>query len=248
MHEPVVFFFAHQDDEYGVFGRLGELISEGIDVWCIYLTDGASRTRSELRNSESLRVLESFGVTSDRVVFAGQALGVGDGKLISFLNTVEEWTTSFLNEIGPFKEIYVPAWEGGHPDHDLTNAILRRVIRVMGLSTKCFQFPLYHSAGNKNLLFHAMECLPSNGPVIQKRILLKKRLRYFLLIRHYRSQWRTWIGLFIPVFFSIVIKGDQQLQEVAIDSPLTKPHPGRLFYEIRGWAQFGEVQHAVAEL
>ena len=58
-------------------------------------------------------------------------------------------------------EVYLPAWEGGHQDHDAGH-LLGLSLAAPGLRLR--QFPLYQGAGLPGPFFRVMAPLPGNGP------------------------------------------------------------------------------------
>ena len=69
------------------------------------------------------------------------------------------------------------------------------------------------------------------------------RIRFLLLCLRYRSQRKTWVGLFPFVLLNYAMIGRQQLQPLPVQRPDRRPHPGALYYERRNfltWEVFHE--------
>ena len=114
-----LFLFAHQDDEFGIFQKIVDELHAGSHVCCAYLTQGGhSNSLAERRNLESLSVLSKLGVSNKDIFFAGDTLRIRDGKLLENLDLASSWIQSWWSNYPQIRSLYVPAWEGGHPDHD----------------------------------------------------------------------------------------------------------------------------------
>lgn len=246
-----LFLFAHQDDEFGTFAQLAREIDAGSEVFCLFATDGAATADSATRNAESLGVLHTLGVPAQRVLFAGGELGIGDGRLNRHVQQLARWLSRFIDSLPHVERIYVPAWEGGHPDHDLLHAIVMHVVatRPVGLAAlNVRQYSLYNARGCIGPLFRVLTPIPENGAPERVRIPVAERLRYLGFCLHYRSQWRSWIGLLPMVALNYLLVGAQQLQPVDPARIGQRPHAGTLYYERRGFLSWTAMQSALAQL
>lgn len=239
-----LFLFAHQDDEFGVFPCLEKNHFEGERI-CVYLTDGAKgRTSSKVRNRESIRVLETFGIGPDNIWFMGEELGVGDGNLCDHLDKI--WVAlrdRLRKNLCDVRALYAPAWEGGHPDHDGVNVLARRLVQSNSVASKAWQYSLYHGKGCLGLFYHVMSPLQEDGPCHQKDVPRKDGCRYVWLCVKYRSQWATWVGLWPFVAVRYLMLGKVCLQPLSVRRG--RPHEGILYYEKRGFARYEEVSRRV---
>jgi LmbE family N-acetylglucosaminyl deacetylase len=242
-----VFLFAHQDDEFGVFRQLELLVAQGLPVRCLYLTDGSARASSPARRAaESTAVLGAIGIPPERISFLGTSEGLVDGHLHEGLRRAGE---ALLRTLGrhPIAALYVPAWEGGHHDHDSAHAIglwVGRALRVTGT----FQYPLYNGAATRGPWFSVLRPLPANGPVVNATFTLSAAIRYVRWCLTYRSQWRTWIGL-LPIYaWRLLRERAMPLQPCRTERLDERPHPGPLYYERRFGIPFLTVASAAAEL
>lgn len=233
--EPVaLFFFAHQDDEFGVYQGLSEELARGRRVLCCYLTDGGfSGISVTRRNAESIAVLTALGVARDDIFFIGEELSIPDGKLIDHLPVAGQWIQEWLGEFSSIESIYVPAWEGGHHDHDALHALVAFAAYRRDLIPKLKQFPLYNAFNRPHPLFRVNSPLKENGPVSFSPIGWKARCRYLRFCASYPSQAKTWLGLFPFVLWHYVFDGRQAVQAVDIARLRERPHAGPLYYERR---------------
>jgi LmbE family N-acetylglucosaminyl deacetylase len=239
-----VFVFAHQDDEFGVLAHIEAFVALGTPVWCVYLTDGTARgTCSAVRDAESIRVLVRMGVHRDRIVFAGSRLGIPDGALHRHMAKALEALLEVVRPLQP-AALYVPAWEGGHHDHDCTHAVGLLVGRWCAV-TDVFQYSLYNGATTRGAWFSVMRPLPANGAVTQTRFSFAAAFRYIGACRAYRSQWRTWLGLF-PFFAArLLTRRSMMLQGCSAERARVRPHTGPLYYERRFRVPYDTVAQSV---
>ena len=174
----VLFLFAHQDDEFGVYGFIAREVARGAQVQCAYLTDGGWGNQDiGVRNAESLAVLADLGIAPEAVAFVGQAASIGDGTLHRRLDDAWRSLDALLMN-NRFDRIYMPAWEGGHQDHDAAHLIGLRISCSHGLLSGARQYSLYNGFGLVGPLFHVLWPLATNGPVENLRLRMTDRLRY----------------------------------------------------------------------
>ena len=237
-----LFLFAHQDDEYGVYAKIHEHCRCGDAVYCAYLTDGGSQTLR--RSQESRAVLGSLGVAPSRVLFPGREHSWRDGRLHDSYAECCHWLANMLAKLAPVGDVYVPAWEGGHQDHDTVHAAAATAVHHEGTHSRLWQFPLYNGHRTRWPLFRTMVPLSGNGPILRTPIQPALRLRYTSLCLSYTSQRNTWLGLFLPVALQYIVAGTQQLQAVP-HLRLDRPHRGKLLYEQRGFCTWGALKSAL---
>jgi len=243
-----LFLFAHQDDEFGVFAQIEREVQAGRRVACLYVTDGAANSNPERRNAESLAVLQNLGVSFADVIFLGQQLDIGDGKLYLRVRILKDWIDIFFDAQFGLETCFVPAWEGGHPDHDLLHAIAVESLAARDCNIKVWQYSLYHGQNCAGPLFRALSPLPENGPVNQFSITWRDRFRYVRLCLSYPSQWRSWIGLFPFVGSHYLFSGVQQLQHVSMVRLQQPPHDRPLYYERRAFLDWPTLHAAYKQI
>lgn len=236
-----LFLFAHQDDEFGVFARIEQELRAGRQVCCVYATDGAATAVSARRDAESQAVLQKLGVPKQDILFVGRQLGISDGKLHLYIEIFVNWLSDFIETQKTLDIYFVPAWEGGHPDHDLLHAVAVELLAERDSLAKVWQYPLYNSRNSFLPFFHVQSPMPENGCVTRQVIFWSDRLRYIRLCLAYPSQWRTWIGLFPFVFIHYLFNGTQQLQRVNRMRLSQRPHLSTLYYEYRNFLDWPTV-------
>lgn len=242
-----VFLLPHQDDEFGVFGVIENCVARSARPVCVFLTGGqAGAASGPRRDAESRSVLSRLGVRADDIRFLGSDMRIPDGELHRHLGQVYPAVLAVLADLRPAK-IYVPAWEGGHHDHDVTHALGVLACDALGLAPPS-QFPLYNGVGLPGPLFWVLHTLPANGAVRHVRFGLRRACRYVLLCLSYRSQWRTWIGLLPFVTLVTLFRRGHVLQPTEMHRLEERPHSGALFYERRFGVEYVAVAAAVADL
>jgi LmbE family N-acetylglucosaminyl deacetylase len=244
-----LFLFAHQDDEFGVFAQIEWELRVGRRVLCVYVTDGAANANSDLRDAESRAVLQKLGVPMGDIIFIGPRLDIGDGQLHRHVGTFANWLNGYVNLLAPTLNVcFVPAWEGGHPDHDLLHAIAVEVLLTRENPPTVWQYPLYNGQGCFGPFFRSLSPLLNNGSIQRQPIAWRDRLRYIRLCLYYPSQWRSWLGLFPFVAGHYLINGAQYLQGVSRQRLEQPPHLRPLYYERRGFLDWSSLHAAFEQL
>jgi LmbE family N-acetylglucosaminyl deacetylase len=236
-----LFLFCHQDDEFGVYQQILLERSRGRRILCAYLTSGTVAGGDPARrDAESLAVLNGLGVAREDVQFVGSLLAIADGRLLDHLPLAAEWLRARLSSLEGEVAIYVPAWEGGHPDHDALHFLCIEACAELGMLPQVRQFPLYNAMHCPWKLFRVASPLAQNGPVESSPIPWVNRIRFLRCSLGYPSQWRSWLGLFPFYALHLLICGTQELQQVSRERVHQPPHGGPLYYERRrfsSWAQ-----------
>lgn len=242
----VLFLFAHQDDEFGVFGEIQRLVCRGERVSIAYLTSGdLSGKPSPIRDEESIAVLGKLGVSRQNIHFLGRETEIPDGKLFAYLDTAFQAVLNLAERIGRPQRLYFLAWEGGHQDHDAVHLVGLATGRQLRIIDKCFQFPLYTGAGLPSVFYKLFSPIPENGRPGVFTIPWRKRIEYIRYCFSYPSQKKTWLGLFPFFLFHYIFWGTQILQPVSLPRIRQSPHAGKLLYERRGFCRYQDfIQHA----
>jgi len=241
--KPVaLFLLAHQDDEFGVFQEIIYVQQKGYRTICAYMTDGGfSGVGLTRRNRESLSVLKQLGVQEQDIFFAGNELSIPDTRLHEHLEPAAEWIRQLIAGFPSRLLIYVPAWEGGHHDHDALHAITVSIAQECTMLGCVWQFPLYNAYRCAGPLFRVSAPLPRNGAIEERGIPWHYRPRFLRFCLSYPSQAKSWMGLFPFVFFHYIIRGKQTLQPVSYERIHQRPHDGPLYYEKRNFFTWEEM-------
>jgi LmbE family N-acetylglucosaminyl deacetylase len=230
-----LFVFAHQDDEIAGATRMLRARRNGDHVLCAYLTDGAFRVPASIRNEESRRALSRLGITD--ILFAT----FPDGNLPEHVNEALAFLESQVAEID---EVYTLAWEGGHQDHDAAHLVALAFAQRRGVP--CHEMPLYNGYRSPHSFFRVMH--PFGDGWTSRRVSLADGLRVVGLLPLYRSQRKTWLGLFPETFLKLVIARREFVRDADPRRLLSKPHDGLLFYERRFGYPYERFARATSEL
>lgn len=238
-----LFLFAHQDDEFGVFQKILDEQRLGHRIVCAYFTDGVLQGQSSSRrNKESLAVLSQLGVKCDDIYFTGNLLSIPDASLSEHTEKAITWLADLLGDFDSVTSIYLPAWEGGHHDHDALHAIGVMVAISTGHLNIVKQFPLYNAHQCVAPFFRVLHPLNANGELEVIKIPWSNRIQFLRYCLSYPSQFRTWIGLFPFVVLHYFFWGTQALQSVSLERVRLRPHAGVLYYENRSLYTWEKMQ------
>jgi len=154
MAPVTLFLLAHHDDEVFCAGHLRRALAGGESVRLLWATAGGLAP-ARRRIAEGARVLQLLGLPAG----AGRDLQLRDQHAVEHVTVIAREAGRLLNQRADEESardatvhapggdneattVYVPAYEGGHPDHDAVNlaatlaAVARPGLRVM-------EFPLY---------------------------------------------------------------------------------------------------------
>jgi LmbE family N-acetylglucosaminyl deacetylase len=193
--EPaLIALLPHPDDEFAILPLLARAHAEGRATHLVWLTDGAfGGVDPEVRRQESLRALRSVGVQPHTLVFVGIDGGIPDGRLHLSMAEAHTATIAALDAVDGPAELLLPAWEGGHQDHDAAHALGRAVARSRGFHA--LQYPLYQGEGLRGPVFRALAPLRASTVVRALPVGWTDIGRLVRACLHYRSQWRSFVGL-----------------------------------------------------
>jgi hypothetical protein len=200
-----------------------------------WLTRGG--LHGDRREAESRRAMELIGVDPHKQFF----FRLPDGHAIDFMDDIVVRLVRLLEELQP-ASVFVPAFEGGHPDHEASQlaaaAALGRLGQRQGETGEgrlsqptLYEFPLYHRDGAK--ILKVGEFIPGTTAIEQTPMKLKDRLLKHKLASTFSSQ-RTIIWPLTGLKggpMMVHVKGEPY-RRVPRDRDYTvRPHPGRLAYE-----------------
>jgi hypothetical protein len=240
----IFFLYPHQDDETGTFKLIENYIKKKIEVHCIFVTTGlVSNPKYNHRNTESFNVLRKLKVKKKNIIFAGSILDIKVNQLYSNLEKFNNYLKNRINKKCDL--LYIPAWEGGNPDHDALHAIIVTMGKKFNFLDRIYQYPLYNNKGCKLNFFKVLSPISENGKIIKIKINLRERIRYIFLFLQYPSQFLSWIGLFPFFFIKTLFYGEQQIQPVSFNRIYQKPHHGKLYYEVRRWTKWKQMKYKI---
>ena len=236
-----IFILPHCDDEFYFVPFIRQEISEGANIIIIFTTYGSSYgVEHEVRLSESINALTGLGVCSSSIIHLGFDLNIFDGKSHLFLNELLEGSKRIVAQY-TIRKFYCFSWEGGHTDHDASHLITVALEKIVGSEGGVIEVSGYNSYKTKGPFFRVMTLIPSkNNQVQYMQIPLFNSLSHICIIFNYKSQWKTFLGLFAQNFFQLVILRKIPFRKVGTRSYSNPPHDGGLFYERRFGITFKE--------
>lgn len=239
MKKNIVYLFAHQDDEFGVFIDIYKNIKNN-NIHIFYLTNGDTKIINKLelskRDHESIKVLTKLGVKKKNIIFLGKSLGITCNRLYLNLDKVYNELLKNLKKIGKISSLTTHSWEGGHEDHDACNLIGRKAAFKNNILTKSFQFYLYNSYKTKLIFFRVFNPLTNKGKKIKSK--LSERFFFISLLFTYKTQYKIWFGLYPFIIFHYLFNGHNFLSKLQKTFKIIKPHKGKLLYEKRKFCKF----------
>lgn len=153
----------HQDDEViGAGGKIIRTIKKGGRVFVVYVTNSVPKKHVKMmplpyfgeflvslnRRIEAKIAMSLAGVPLNNLFFFTYNSRILEGyrnypnsELTELIIELEGKLRNLIEKLRP-QEIYVPAYEGGHCDHDLINFIVSRISKELKLK-KVYEMPFY---------------------------------------------------------------------------------------------------------
>jgi LmbE family N-acetylglucosaminyl deacetylase len=235
-----VFLLAHHDDEVFCAAHLRRRLAGGGDVALVWVTAGGLAP-ARWRLAEGRRVRAFLGLQE------GEALDLAlpDRHAIDHLPRIEREVERLLTRLPSQTELFVPAWEGGHPDHDALNAVAARLAaRHPGL--RVFEFPLYARRG----FSMAVQDLPSApAPATETRLSAQlDAADHTFRWRLARANASQLLVSLLPLLAIVRLSGRHEVETVRSlpeRDYRRPPGPRPLLYELYTGTSFGRVAGAV---
>ena len=210
-----LWLLAHQDDE--VLGL--HLYSNSVSNVVVYLSDGVRDGASFDSLTRVAEAKESWNEIDKNaeLIFFGTDHSLRDGGLQNQINRGHLRSLISICQDRNIDEIVTLQLEGGHQDHDITSLIAEEICKRLSLNFVAY--PAYRALHRKFPIYTVM----SSASILTKRstpsVLLRVRfaVKSIRLMKRYRSQITTWIGLGPFVVFQYLLGGLTH-----IDLPSTK--------------------------
>ncbi len=145
--DNIAIFAAHQDDGVIMAGGYAiQTIKNSGSVNIVYIFDGETgngRERNTTRMNESFRAWELIGIGRGNIHF----LDYDDYYGLSDIAEIEECIDTVIDVLkkNNFDKIFIPLYEGGHYQHDITNYIVSRAYIRSGRNGKLYECPEYNA-------------------------------------------------------------------------------------------------------
>jgi len=243
-----VALFAHPDDEFAVLPLLAALTARGQRIMLCWLTDGGfNGVPPDVRRAESIRVLAEWKVDSGGCRFIGAEIRIPDGQLhLNISRALEALHRCLADCSGPIKCL-IPAWEGGHQDHDVVH-VLGRYIRRSRANVTLIQYPLYNGEGLVGPFFKVLNSLSEMSIAFSIKFSVFESVALLRACARYRSQWRTFLGLTPLIAWRLlVVRKVINFCHVRQLDPCVRPHAGPLLYERRANLSWAEIRESVKD-
>jgi len=237
LRKPYALLLAHGDDEIGAI----PIVLKNPPTLVLYLTNGSGIGENDLSKKRELEIERGWGILNSysKVTNFGADFEIPDGMLhssltVDHLRILEELVTN-----SGVKYILTTHAEGGHQDHD-TSFMVSQYLSLK-LNIGLFSFPLYCQSPFSKKLFSVMNThgLGIADEIKGSQIRFRSLVTAIRLISNYRSQWKTWIGLGLPLLFAMIRK--YQLLKPTHVSLGNYAAADTLFYESRGRADRASV-------
>lgn len=225
-------FVAHPDDETGGCSALLQRVREPIVVFAtsgapddefFWRPYGSREEYGRVRKNEARRALNGIGISAVHFL---EDCGLPQARFVDqYLHKSlpqASMTVLGLVEMHRPDAILVPAYEGGHPDHDSCSFIGWVVGRLTSLPV--WEMPLYHRSTSGDLVCQRFRA--KNHSEIIIRLTESELSNRRALISHYASQ--TDLGQFI------VSTAETYRRQPAYNYSKA-PHDGVMNYEAWGW-------------
>jgi LmbE family N-acetylglucosaminyl deacetylase len=227
--QRVLLLIPHPDDELvGTATAIARQRLDGGEVFGLYLTSGVPSNsgswwggRSRYERNAARRWTEASEAASELGLTIIDRQSIPSRELKSHLSTSIRWIRNHATHLRPDR-IWVPDYEGGHQDHDVTNFIGARLTGRY----EVWEFAEYNYSGGKT---RSQAFVHPNG--LESILLLDddERARKRELLSRYASERKNlgYIEFEREVF--------RPLAEYDYGQ---RPHEGRCFYERFHWVPF----------
>ena len=215
--KEVIILLAHYDDELFVFPWIKVFLRANLKVSVFWLTnsEGFSKDPNKKlalkRKHESMKFIEKLFDGQVKMQHIGIENNFKDGYLHDNMETALQAIEILLGDEPTL--LVSPYIENGHFDHDSVHILATRLNQVrMNIITN-LSFPIY----SPGLVFPFRVLKFDNKKVLGVKI--EHRLTFpeiFTIARApviYKSQVRTWLGLYMSMLFRIVVSRKYQLIE-----------------------------------
>jgi LmbE family N-acetylglucosaminyl deacetylase len=238
----VVYILAHFDDEYCALPLIREAQRQGLSQRFLYLADYRNPGLGARRLAETRAFLARQGLRPESVRPIGLGSGSFDGSVRKAVADLFPLLLAEAAEAAPVERLVVPAWEGGHMDHDACAFLGVRLAQRIEAPVR--QFSLYNGPGLSGPLLRGAAPLAENGPVQRIRLSLSEWLRWAAGVRAYPSQLYAWSGIWPAMMWGLARRGFGW-QALECERVEERPHEGPLFYERMFKVTYAEVRAAL---
>jgi len=241
-----LFLLAHPDDDIMVRPLISRAQASG-GALVAYITRAAGEQATR-REKEAREALSRVGVNEQAITFLGNEIGVVDGDACSCLPELYEALTKSFGLSNPLKSIVTHAWEGGHPDHDAAHALALRFARERDLAAASVSVAYYRASASGFPPFVVQYPTPGAAGFRRLPISMGEAWAMTLAVRHYPSQWRSFVGLSPWLAVRAAFDRSLWVQPLTASVAPARPHHAPLLSETRFATPFEFVSLAASSL
>jgi LmbE family N-acetylglucosaminyl deacetylase len=224
----VVYVLAHFDDEYLALPLIRRGVAEGREQRFVHVVDYRNARMGARRHRETVAFLAAQGIPAEMQVHLGADTGWWDGELHRHAGAAYEALKAAVP--GAVDRVVVPAWEGGHPDHDVCAALGVKLAAERG-ATAVDQICLYQGKALPWIFYRAAWPLAENGPVHEMRLSAGEWASWLAAVAAFPSQVKAWSGLLPAMAMTFARQGSFRYQSLDPWRIGERPHQGGLLYE-----------------
>jgi LmbE family N-acetylglucosaminyl deacetylase len=224
----VLLLAAHPHDEFGIAATLHAHTTAGDEVFASWYAPDDRPEIRERRQAETRRAMGLVGVPEENLEFADLEPAALTEQLPELVQAVRDT----IERVDP-DLVYVPAFEGGHPDHDAVDFAAWEAATSVGIET--LEFPLYRASERRRFFARVPMFARLSGAPDPQRRTRRLQLREVDFKRKLWSVYRSQRPLFDVL---LRVSGDEERYfstEPTRPLPLrdyTKPpHERPLLYE-----------------
>lgn len=225
--QRVLLLAAHPNDEFGVAATLRAHHRAGDEVFCAWFARDDRDEIGDMRRAEATKAMQMIGVSADHLLFPYLEARELTGQLPELVEAIR----SVIEGIDPDR-VYVPAFEGGHPEHDAVNFAAWEAVALKGVEV--FEFPIYHATKRRvwDRLPVFGHMLPGVGDTAVKPLTPRETRFKRLLWKVYRSQRPLFDVLLRASGDDAHVFTTEELRPLPLRDYMKPPHERPLLYEL----------------